>query len=384
MPARRLESVRCPPTPESTAAFLPRLRAALDDGPAVLALPDGPDPFSAALRPDLGAPPEAAVVVGTSGSTGVPKGVLLPAAALRHSARATHERLGGAGHWLLALPIHHVAGLLVLVRALDAGTPVSTVERSGGFTAEKFTAAAARLPAGRRYTALVPTQLRRLLDTGAAGVAATFDAILIGGAAATPALLERARAAGIRAVTTYGMSETTGGCVYDGTPLSGVDVRVEAGDVLIAGQTLAAGYLRRPDLTAAAFADGWFRTHDVGRWADGRLEVLGRADDVVVTGGEKVPPVLVERALCTVAGVQNACVVGIPDAQWGQAVAAAVSCAGRVDAAALRRAVAAAVGRHAVPKHVSVVDELPFLPSGKVDRAAVAALFLATQRGPQP
>ncbi len=149
--------------------------------------------------------------------------------------------------------------------------------------------------------------------------------MLVGGAALDAGLRARALAAGVRVVTTYGMSETAGGCVYDGVPLDGVQVRLDAdGGIRLGGPTLASGYLGRPDLTARAFTDGWFRTGDHGRFRDGRLEVLGRLDDMIITGGEKVAPAAVERVLLAQPGVRAACVVGLPDPEWGQVVAAAV------------------------------------------------------------
>ncbi len=388
MPARGLQAIPCPLDAASVEAFLPILRAALDGGSALLPMPPGPATLVGTmrreLRPDLGVDDPTAVVIATSGSTGTPKGVLLGGDALRASARATHRRLGGPGHWLLALPVHHVAGLQVLVRTIDGGGVVSTVDTTAGFTPARFVAAAADLPSGSpRYTALVPTQLTRLLDdTAAVSALSTFNGVLLGGSATPVALLDRARAAGIEVRTTYGMSETSGGCVYDGEPLDGtrVDARDDGvGPIRLGGATLAHGYLRRPELTAGAFDDGWFTTGDIGRWTpQRRLEVLGRIDDLVISGGENVVPLLVERVLTSIAGVRDACVVGIPDAEWGQAVVAAVEPTDP-DAppaiAALRDAVAGQVGRHAVPKRVSFVDAVPQLASGKADRTAVADLL---------
>lgn len=312
--------------------------------------------------------------VPTSGSTGEPKTVLLDAAALTTSAQATHERLGGPGTWLLALPTGHIAGVQVLVRSLVAGTTPGVLDLAKGFRAMGFAQAARPVLAqpGRHYTALVPTQLSRLLVGEGPGLAALrqFDGVLIGGAATPPNLLQQARALGVQVVTTYGMSETAGGCVYDGEPLRDVQLRTD--DMIeISGPVLALGYRGSPE----PFGE-WFRTGDLGRLRDGRLEVLGRADDVIVTGGEKVPPVLVERALATVEGVLEACVVGVPDDEWGQVVAAVVVARGvepSVDN--LKAAVAQAVGRAAAPKLVRFVSELPLRGPGKVDRAAVVGLF---------
>ncbi|MGW4207034.1 o-succinylbenzoate--CoA ligase [Lentzea sp. NPDC004789] len=342
--------------------MLDELRAALGGGEPLV---DGPlDGWE--KRAVLGVP--------TSGSTGEPKTVLLDAAALTTSAEATHERLGGPGTWLLALPTGHIAGIQVLVRSIVAGTTPGELDLSKGFRAMGFAQAARPVldRPGRHYTALVPTQLSRLVVGEGPGLAALrqFDGVLIGGAATPPKLLEQARALGVQVVTTYGMSETAGGCVYDGEPLR--DVSVRADDVIeISGPVLALGYRG----SAEPFGE-WFRTGDLGRLRDGRLEVLGRADDVIVTGGEKVPPVLVERALATVGGVLEACVVGVPDDEWGQVVAAAVVARGdQPSLDELKAAVADTVGRAAVPKLVRFVHELPLRGPGKVDRTAVLDSF---------
>ncbi|GAA0594999.1 o-succinylbenzoate--CoA ligase [Streptomyces crystallinus] len=384
-----LVTLPCDGSPESTAGLVSAVGAALEGtGPAVLPVAAAAATPSFDVTADV--PAGTAAVVGTSGSTSHPKGVLLSADALRASATATHARLGGPGRWLLALPLHHVAGLQVVVRSLLAGAAPVLHDLRDGFRAEAFR------PADCRYTALVPTQLVRLLRAGGAATEAlcAFDAVLLGGASAPPELVERARAAGVRVVTTYGMSETAGGCVYDGVPLDGVRVRiVEGGDrqagtgdspgarILLGGPTLASGYLGEPELTDKAFAGGWFRTDDLGRWsADGRLDVLGRADDVVITGGVKVSPAVVEAVLREQPGVGDACVVGVADGHWGQIVAAAVVPAepGALGAGAhgeLADAVRATLGAVAAPKAVRLLAELPMRGVGKPDRNAVRRLF---------
>ena len=369
--------------PADPTMLLPALAAALDGtGPAVLPLPAGPaavrDALVAAVRPDLPVDEEIALVVPTSGSTGEPKGVMLSAAALRHSTAATLERLGGPGRWLLALPVSHVAGLQVLVRSLLAGT---SPEVADGPSPEAFAAGTDRLgSAGRRYTSLVPTQLGRLLASGGPTLAAlrSYDAVLLGGAAPPAGLVDRARAAGVRVVVTYGMSETAGGCVYDGVPLGQVQVAVEAdGLVRIGGPVLFAGYRLRPDLTAQALVDGWLLTRDLGRLTeDGRLEVLGRVDDVLVSGGVNVPAGAVEALLRTHPGVRDCAVVGRSDPEWGQRVVAAVVPADRDRPPTLADLRAYVRERGPVayaPRAVLVLDALPLLPSGKVDRAALAS-----------
>ncbi|WP_228255061.1 o-succinylbenzoate--CoA ligase [Ornithinimicrobium avium] len=357
-----------------------------------LAVPPGAtwDDLAPDLRGLLDASPHAprAVTLATSGSSGTPKRVRLPGAALRASGEATAALLGGHGRWVLALPTHHVAGLQVLARSALAGTDPVALEPGAPFTAEAFARAVDRLgtpstSAPLRLVSLVPTQLARLLDH-AAGTRALqeIDAVLLGGAAADAGLLGRAREAGARVVTTYGMSETSGGCVYDGAPLRDVRVRVEEdGRVSLGGPVLAEGYADRPDLTAERFrtdADGtrWFRTDDRGVWRAGRLTVLGRLDDVIVTGGHKVEPRDVETALRRLPGVSDALVVGVADPEWGHRVAALLVPSGQpLPTDRLRRSLSPGLPRHAVPRQVVWRDSLPLLESGKPDRAAARELL---------
>ena len=372
-----------------TAALdaLPILRRALEGEFAVL-------PYAAGTNPTAvpeGAVPDAgtALVVGTSGSTGTPKLAMLPARALRASADATHERLGGPGSWLLAMPAHHIAGVQVLLRCLAAGTEPQVMDLAGGFHPRAFAEAVRALPGQRRYTSLVPTQLVRVLtDDAATRAAAGLDAVLVGGAASSPSLLGRARDAGLRVVTTYGMSETSGGCVYDGIPLRCTAVRADGdGRLHLGGDTLATGYLGRPDLTARAFdGDGagyrWFRTDDVGHQdPQGGWHVDGRLDDLVITGGLKVAPRVVEESLLEhVAGVAEAVVVGIPDEEWGQVVCAALTLTDHQHeptVADVRDALRGILPDHALPRQVLVLPELPLRGPGKPDRQAVREALLA-------
>lgn len=326
----------------------------------------------AAMRPDEPLErDDVAVVVPTSGSTGEPKGALLTADALLHSARATLDRLGGPGQWLLALPVTHVAGVQVLVRSLVAGTDPVRLDLDAGFDVAAFADATARLdPAGRRYTALVPTQLRRCLDAGVD--LSAYDAVLVGGAALH-------LAAPPNVVRTYGMTETCGGCVYDGTPLAGVDVRIESdGRVSVGGPVVFAGYRGRPDLTSAALVDGRHLTQDLGMIDDdGRLDVLGRTDDVVVTGGVNVASALVEQVLGEHPDVAAVAVVGVPDAEWGERVVAVLTARPGTPAPGLddvRSFALARLDRAALPRQVVAVPRLPLLPSGKPDKAALRSL----------
>ncbi|MGB9280268.1 MAG: o-succinylbenzoate--CoA ligase [Pseudonocardiaceae bacterium] len=369
--------IHCDGSPTAVWELDAALRAMLTGGEAVAPL--GPGQSIPTRDPGPGH-----AVLSTSGSTGGHKWVRLSAAALRASADATHARLGGLGRWLLALPALHVAGLQVLVRAALAGNRPEVIDLRGGFDPLTFRAAAHRLhsTAGRCYTALVPTQLGRLLDADP-DLLAGFDAVLLGGAATPGGMLQRARAAGVQVVTTYGMTETAGGCVYDGWPLDGVEVRLDgtSGNIELAGPMLASGYVDAPEQTAVVFRDGWFRTSDLGRFdGQGRLQVLGRADDVIVTGGLNVAPAEVEAVLTGLPGVAAACVVGLPDPDWGQRVTAVVTPADRQrppEPAALRVAAGRLLSRAQLPKEIVVFDALPLRGVGKPDRRAVRAMLTA-------
>jgi o-succinylbenzoate---CoA ligase len=372
---------------------LAALAAALrGEGPAV-ELSAGPD---GAPLVELVATPEyedAAAVVRTSGSTGTPKATVLSVDALAASSMATALALKGEGQWLLALPVQYVAGLQVLVRSLFAGTRPWVMDGTGGFTPEAFTAAALELTDKIRFTSLVPTQLQRLLESPSSDTLAVlrrFNAVLLGGAPASPELLASARTAGVRVVTTYGSAETCGGCVYDGVPLDGVEVRLaEDGRILLGGATVAAGYLDAAELTAETFVeDGgirWYRTNDLGEFdSDGRLVVLGRADDVVITGGVKVSAAHVQAELEKLDGVRAAFVAGVPSAEWGQALAAYVALADS-SPEAIRdftsdAAWAPVLGRLA-PKTVLADSGLLMLPNGKPDRLAMTVRLTELHQG---
>jgi O-succinylbenzoic acid--CoA ligase len=306
------------------------------------------------------------LVIATSGSTGRAKRVLLSRAAMRASALATHERLGGPGRWVLNLPPMHVAGLQVLFRSVVAGTePVTT---------QDVVHARAELAGERSYLSLVPTQLLRLLAVPAAVKSlAAFDAVLVGGAAFDPALRSRAERVGIPVVPTYGMSETCGGCVYDGQPLAGTEIRLDRGRVMLRGPMLFDGYEGDPELTAEALRDGWLVTHDLGEIGeDGRLRITGRDDDMITTGGVKVPGPAVADRVRAHPLVFSAEVLGVPDEQWGERVVAFV--VGPLELDQLREWVASAFPRTWAPRQVVRLAAVPLLPNGKVDRLRLRAL----------
>ena len=323
----------------------------------------------AVFRPDVPLEDGADVVVLTSGSSGGRRAALLSAAALRASATATHERLGGPGSWLLTLPVSAIAGLQVLCRSVVAGR---ALDRARPRASPSPPPRPACRPAGgtRRWS---PPSCAAA-STPSPSALRAFDAIVVGGAATDPALLARAEASGVRVVTTYGMTETAGGCVYDGVPLDGVQARVHDGGVELSGPVLALGYRLDPAATAAAFVDGWFRTRDAGQLVDGRLTVTGRLDDVVVTGGVNVAPQAVEAALREHPDVVDAVVFGRPDDEWGTRVVAAVVPAPRTAPALpeLRAWVAERLGGPAAPRELHLIDTVPTLHTGKPDRRAVA------------
>ena len=379
-----LRRLAMPPGP-AVLAILGDLEKALGGGEAVQPVAAG-----ATEEPAEEVPEGVAVVVQTSGSTGTAKRTMLTADNLAASATATHEVLGGPGQWLLAMPAHHVAGLQVLVRSVVAGTTPEVLDLTGGFDVAAFVAATDRLAArrsGRRYPAVVPTQLARLLDDPS-GVAALrrYEGVLAGGAATSPEDLSRARRARVRVVTTYGMSETAGGCVYDGVPLPVSQVHIDNDHhVVLGGATVALGYLGEPRLTADAFtldADGvrWFRTDDLGSLDDqGRLVIRGRADDLINTGGLKVAPGPVEDAIVRfVPGVVDAVVVGTRHPTWGQAVSAALTMrrgAPEVTVRDVRAALRGVVPDYALPQRVLVLDTIPQRGPGKPDRRALVVAF---------
>lgn len=329
--------------------------------------------------------PDWTLHVGTSGSTGTPKTARLTARALRASAASTLAVLGGPGQWLLATPATHIAGIQVLVRSALAGIEPVVIE-PGPFTVDRFVAAAARLQHERRYASLVPTQVNRLLDAPAGRDAlAGLTAVLVGGAAVPQTLRDRARAAGVTVVATYGMSETAGGCVYDGVPLPGSGMRIAdpdehgVGAVELTGPTLADGYVDQPQLTAAAFRTDpdrtrWFRTDDLGRIDDGVLTVLGRRDDVINTGGLKVAPHLVEDAVhAALPALGEAVVVATADPTWGQAVTLVVVGEEPPALEDVRAALRAHLPAHALPTRVAAVARIPRLGPGKPDRRTLRA-----------
>ncbi|MEI6621994.1 MAG: AMP-binding protein [Actinomycetes bacterium] len=410
MSTRTVARLTVQPGPAGVLAVASALPAALlGDGPALALLPAGPaqlmERLLARIRPDDPTnpleTPDVAIVVATSGSTGEPQGVLLTAANLIRAAQASDARLGGPARWVLALPVDHVGGLAVLVRSHLAGVPVLPIASIGGaatFSAEEFrrTTETARSLADRDgtplRTALVPTQLSRLVELGPAAqeCLTAYDTILVGGAAAPTGLLDSARKLGAMIVTTYGMTETCGGVVYDGYALDDVTVSITEPDahgfgrIELTGPTVAVGYRLQPDLTERYFAGPnsagvrSHRTRDCGHiGSTGTLTVSGRLDDVVKVGGMKVSIAAVEAAAQRAPGVREAAVVATHDPEWGSLITAFVTTEPAEHPAENRivggvtRWVENTLGKESRPRDVLVLSTLPTLPNGKIDRSAL-------------
>lgn len=356
-----------------------RVRGALAGGDAVL-------PFSAQSESSVDklcaqyprVSDDIAVVIRTSGSTGNPRAVALSAEALTSSATATLKHLGGAGQWLVALSPEVIAGAQMIVRSIVADTePVFT---SPHVDPEVFIASAARLTHSRRYTALVPVQLARLLD--APNILETlqrFDAILLGGQKAPDALVERADQAGIRVIQTYGSTETAGGCAYDGGALGDTRFRIHDGELWVSGTCLASGYLDDMKLTHERFVrednTRWFRTHDAASFRDGKLYIEGRLDNVIISGGIKVSLDALERFVHEASGWSEAIAIPVDDETWGQRAMLVTTTrltSTAVTFADLQAQVRDRLGAAAMPIEHRVVIGVPLLPSGKPDRQALA------------
>jgi O-succinylbenzoic acid--CoA ligase len=346
---------------------LPALRDALAGGPALFVSAEGASDLPATVEQRV------AVVIETSGSTGKPKRVMLSADAVLASAAASESAVGGPGQWVRALPTYYIAGLNVLVRSIAAG--IEPIQTTGHFDARAIAKIESESTHPVRYTAVVPAQLAGLLENPmAVEHLRGYSRVLVGGQGMPPALRERALAAGIRITRTYGSSETSGGCVYDGEPIGQTTVRIAEGEVWVGGPTLAEGYLADDERTADRFvvADGtrWYRTNDEGTWDGEHLRVTGRLDDVIISGGIKVALGAVEDII---RGVDEAAVVvGGFHERWGE-VPVIVTTSGTdfTDAIAT---VGRRLGAPARPARIIRLDIWPVLPSGKVDRVALTAL----------
>ncbi|CEI24777.1 O-succinylbenzoic acid-CoA ligase (2-succinylbenzoate--CoA ligase) [Propionibacterium freudenreichii] len=389
-PASRVQLLRVERTQSSIDALAGALHRLLCERESPVLMPLGPDEDPVALRDDLARrmvrlPDDVRLVMRTSGSTtGHGRLVGLSAAQLRASIRATDQRLSGPARWLLTLPAHHIAGLQVVARSVLDGTRPGLVHHlDAASLATAVGAARAGRPEAWVNLSLVPTQLRDLLDDAAGRDALrSLSAVLVGGAATDRQLVDEALAAGVALHLSYGMSETCGGCVYDGRPLRGVELSLgerpdagsDRGTIWIAGPMVMSGYLDGEPGVSQLNGTKWLATSDLGHLRHGRLEVTGRVDDVIITGGLKVAAAQVRAAVLSAPMVARAAVVALPHPRWGQVVSAVVvpTDAWTQDSpAALRDLVGELLGRQLAPRVVVVTDHLPMLASGKLDRLAV-------------
>lgn len=371
---------------EDRAWLLAAIDDALSGGAPVFPVAPGTVPAAVQHLQAQTLPEGTSVVVRTSGSSGIPKSVALSAEALRASAEATHEALGGPGQWLVTLPGHLISGLQMLVRSRLAGT--DPVFLDGSFDPAALLDAADRMQHPRRYVSLVPVQFARLLelaeqDPAAADVLRGFSGVLVGGQAVPLALRSRAHELGVPLRRSYGMTETAGGCVYDGVEIGDTRVRIREGEVQLAGACLALGYVGDEALTAQRFVedrgrDGaptrWYRTGDAGELLGGMLTVTGRLDRVIISGGVNVSLDEVERVARELPGWSSAVALGSPHPEWGERVSLVVETeTGALAFAEVRDAIRERLGAAAAPAWATETESLPRLPGGKPDLQAIEA-----------
>ena len=299
------------------------------------------------------APSYAAVAIGTSGTTGTSKEVLLSSTALISSARASNKFIGAQSGqtWSLLLPLTHIAAVNVIVRSLELGTtPIDLRDFDGEYPKADF-------------TAIVPTQLFRALngDQHLLSHLKSAKAVLVGGAALSQALRNQAELTGIKVITTYGMTETCGGCVYDGTTLDGVEIEIRSGKICIKGSVLA---------SSIAVNDGWYETNDLGEYDNNHLVVIGRSDDVIISGGENLSLNAVENSLSLAYPDTQFAAFAVEDPQWGQSLQLAV--VGTISDDQIAAHLERDIGVFAKPKGIHRMTSLPLLGIGKIDRKSLA------------
>ena len=400
---RVLTAVTVPPGMGGILKLASVIGRALDGtGPAIAPMAAGPEfivtQTLAALRPDNpGFPLESndiAIVSTTSGSTGTPRGVLLSQQALAASATAFGNRFGTNNRWVVSVPAHRIAGIMVLVRSWFHNSPFEIDPSVGGartFQAAAFAATTMRAVResnndGRSLmVSLVPTQIARLLESGSVGVEAlqSYDLVFSGAAATPQPMLNKMRELGIKVSVSYGMTETCGGCVFDGRPLDGVNISlgtkddIEPGRVRISGAVAASGYRLRPDLDAVSFISGQIQTHDVGKLdSSGLLHILGRLDDVVIVGGVNVSLSAVESLIRHHPAIEDVAVIDLQDELWGSIPIAYVVTRNHISntsnlIAEIQSTIQEQISRAAVPRTVQFVTSLPMLDSGKIDRISL-------------
>lgn len=416
---RVLTAVTVPPGMGGVLKLASVIGPALDGtGPAIAPMAAGSESFTTktleALRPDDSRYPlessDIAIVSATSGSTGTPKGVMLSQQALAASASAFGNRFGTNNRWVVSMPAHRIAGIMVLVRSWFHNSPFEIDPSVGGartFEAAAFAATTMRavresnMDGRALMVSLVPTQIARLLESGSVGIESlqSYDLVLSGAATTSQPMLNKLRELGIKVSVSYGMTETCGGCVFDGRPLDGVNISlgtkddIEPGRVTISGPVAASGYRLRPDLDAVSFISGQIQTHDVGKLdSSGLLHILGRLDDVVTVGGVNVALSAVESLIRHHPAIEDVAVIDLQDELWGSIpIAYAVTRTYISDTSNLiseiQSTIRDQIGRAAVPRTLQFVSSLPMLDSGKIDRISLrmqAATEMSQKLFPHP
>jgi o-succinylbenzoate---CoA ligase len=307
----------------------------------------------------------AQVIIETTGSSGIRKRVQLSTNAIETSAELSNSLIGAAPGdvWSLLLPINHIAGVNVLARAIKLDSKVVGVDDTAD------------------YTAVVPTQLHRALfgDEKLLKHLQRCKSVLVGGSPASKTILELATKAGINVITTYGMTETSGGCIYNNRALPGVSVMVDkAGRLMIKGPILASGYENNQELWSENFKDGWFVTNDLGAIKDNEVQVIGRSDDVVLSGGENVSLIAIENELAANFPDVNFLATSIADSEWGQKICLISNI--EIDHLQVSQVLKDKLGKQFVPKDFLVVEQIPQIGIGKPDRVKASQLFVDKQR----
>lgn len=352
-PQRQLRAVNpLSPIPEIMAAIA---KALVGDGPAL----------GFGEIASTSAPAGVCIVVGTSGSTGARKEVGLSARALLSSAKASNAFLGAqfGQSWSLLLPLTHIAGVNVLIRAMELGTiPFDLNNCAGEFPEVDF-------------TAIVPTQLFRALngDERLLKHLQSTRAVLVGGAALSRQLKAEAQAHDITVISTYGMTETSGGCVYNGEPLDGVQIEITSNKLIkISGPFVATTYLNDESGWSERCVDGWFLTSDIGEIKNGRLEIQGRADGVIISGGENISLSAIENSIAKKFPKIQCAAFAVKDEYWGQSLQLAI--VGEINELELNNYLEENLGAFAKPKAIHVLKAMPLTALGKIDRSALAQL----------
>ena len=296
------------------------------------------------LRTYLSGESSEPLVISTTGTGGEVKKVLIPASALIASANSAHKYLGAklGDSWSLLLPTNHIAGINVLTRSILLESEIKTIDQRADFTS------------------IVPTQLHKALteDSKLLKHLKSCKAVLVGGARLPENLAAQAKAAGLNIVTTYGATETCGGCVYDGIPLDGVSIQIIDGLI----------ELKVPEMNSG----DWIKTKDLGEIVDGKLKILGRVDDVIISGGENISLDKLEKYLEAKFSNQLFVAVALPDEKWGEILGLVSE---KEFPSEMNSQIANDLGKFYVPKTSKVISNIPTIGIGKFDRSAIAKLF---------